>query len=632
MNGRAATTAKTPGKAGAERRVGLLSLGSQQEETRSDGGQDLKLLARLWPFLRPDLFLLVLSLVLIPVATLASTVQPMLVGRAIDAAIVDHSSDALRQIVLLFAAAIVADAIGRFAQTYAMQLAGQRAMARVRADVFKHVQGIRVAYFDRTPVGRIVTRVTNDVDTMSELFGSGAVTALADILMLAGIIGFMAWIDWELCLVTMIAVPPLLLVVNAFRHRARDAFRAIRAKIAQLNAYLAEQVQGVAVVQAFGREAACAAEYAGINDDYRHAHLRAIRYDALLYSVVESISSAVVAVVLWYASVRAGWVDEGSSAAYVGTFVAFYQYIERFFVPIRDLSGKYTIIQSSLASAERIFGLLDTDEPDAATRAPEGEAATQAGPETGGPLIAFRDVTFAYRTGHPVLRDVNLEVQRGSTVALVGATGSGKTTLTALLLRMHAHEQGQIFFDGREIRTYGRTDLRRRFAVVPQDVFLFSGTILENIALGERQPDPDKAQIALEQVGAWDLVQSRGGLTAPVDERGANYSAGERQLLAFARALYRDPEVLVLDEATANIDSETEARLQRAVLTLIAGRTSIVIAHRLSTIRHADEIVVMQRGRIVEAGAHDALIEAGGVYAQLHRLQVAEQGEAGAAE
>lgn len=590
------------------------------EEMPLQAGTDLSLLRRLLPYVRPHAFLLVVSLVLMPAAALANLLQPYLLKLAVDAALVQQSAEALLQIVAFFGATIAGEFVARFGQIYTMQLAGNRAMADLRRDVFRHIQRLRVGYFDRTPVGRVVTRVTNDVETLSELFGSGAVTAIADVLMLVGIVGFMLYLDWRLSLVAFAALPPLAIAVELFRRRARDAFRAIRSRLAQLNAYMSEQVQGVAVVQAFGREGRCQEEYRQVNAAYRDANHRSIRYDALLYSVVESISAASVAIALWYAGVRVG-VLEGTvaSAAYVGTVVAFYEYIQRFFLPIRDLAQKYTIIQSSLASAERIFELLDVREFDAPPRdigAPPDVSPSAA--------ISFRDVTFAYRPAHPVLHEVSFDVRRGEKVAIVGATGSGKTTVTSLLLRLYEPQDGHVVVDGADVRSMTREELRSRFAVVPQDVFLFAGTVLENVAVGAEHVDEERARDALRRVGALDLVMRReGGLQARVDERGSNFSAGERQLIAFARALYRDPTILVLDEATANIDSETEARLQDAALELLSGRTALVIAHRLSTIRRADRILVFHKGRVVEQGSHAELLSLDGVYARLHRLQFA---------
>ncbi|MEM9074363.1 MAG: ABC transporter ATP-binding protein, partial [Myxococcota bacterium] len=459
------------------------------------------------------------------------------------------------------------------------------------------------------------------IDSLTELFASGAVTAVTDLITLVGIVAFMLAIDWQLSLVAFCALPPLALAVRYFRRFARDAYRSIRRRIAELNAYLAEQVQGVRVVQAYGREGDCAEEYSAINSAYRDANFRSIRYDALLYSVVQSVSVACVALVLYFAAIRAGWMRSDASALWVGTVVAFYDYIQRFFIPIRDLATKYTIIQSSLASAERVFTLLDTDEPDAPACEVDAPSVSE------GTAIAFKDVTFGYREGHDVLHEVNLEVREGERIAIVGATGSGKTTLTSLLLRLYELRQGHIVVQGDEVRTLDRQTLRKRFAVVPQDVFLFTGTLRENLAVGDASPDDARIQEALARVGATELVARRGGLDAEVHERGINFSAGERQLLAFARALYREAQLLLLDEATANVDSDTEAALQVAAEEVMKGRTALIIAHRLSTIERADRIVVLHRGRIVEEGPHAELLARGGVYARLHRLQTASHRE-----
>ncbi|MCA9576427.1 MAG: ABC transporter ATP-binding protein [Sandaracinaceae bacterium] len=597
---------------------------SAQESLAPTGGEgDVQLLRKLVPYARPHAVLFIAALVTMPLAALASLVQPLMVKGAIEATLVARSDDALQMVVLGFAAAITIEFLAKFAQTYVMQLAGQRTTADLRRAVFEHVQRLRVSYFDREPVGRVVTRMTNDIDAITELFASGAVTAISDLLMLVGIIGFMLYLDVELALIALLALPPLTIAVNVFRRWAREAFRSIRVHVAQLNAYLNEQVQGIAVVQAYGREAECAAEYREINEDYRAANYRNIRFDALLYSVVESVATACLAMVLYYAATQAG-VLEGSAAtaAYVGTVVAFYDYIQRFFVPIRDLATKYTIIQSALASSERIFSLLDHEEPDAPAR-----HVSDAREETD-TAIEFRGVTFGYKPGQPVLHDLQLSIARGEQVGIVGATGSGKTTLTALLLRLYDVETGEVRVDGQDIRALPREAHRASFATVPQDVFLFVGTVAENIALDVGAPDPARVQAALERASAWDLVQSRGGLDARVEERGSNWSAGERQLLAFARALYRDSPILVLDEATANVDSETEARIQGAVAQVIAGRTALVIAHRLSTIRALDRILVFHHGRIVEQGSHDQLVALGGIYARLHALQLASEGVA----
>lgn len=588
-------------------------------------GHDWALLRRLWPYLRSNLRLLIPSLLLIPVSIYANTQLPMMTKRAIDGVLAGN--DAVWKAALgLYATLVCVEFVANFVQMYCLQLTGQRTMAELRGVVFDRALRLRLGFFDRTPVGRVLTRVTNDVDSLGELFTSGAVMAVADILLLVMVVSFMLALDLELSLVTFAVLPFLAIAVEVIRRFARRAFREIRARIAQLNAYLSEQVQGIMVVQAYGREAVSADEYRVINDAYRRANYAAIRYDALLFSMVEGVSIACVAVVLWYAAQRLTPGEVG--AAQVGTIVAFYQYIQKFFVPIRDLSSKYTIVQSALAAAERIFGFLDTDEleggaPDAAPAAPApgGGAAPDPGVD---PVVAFEDVQFGYRPGDPVLRHLNFAVHPGEHVAIVGSTGAGKTSTVSLLLRFYEHQSGRILVGGQPIEDVPLPTLRRLFAVVSQDVFLFRGSVADNLAMG-RPLDAARAEHALSRVGALSLLEGRGGLQAPVLERGGNFSAGERQLLSFARALYHDAPILILDEATANIDSDSEARLQHAVEELIAGRTAIIIAHRLSTIRSADRIVVFHRGQIVEQGTHQELLDRGQVYAHLHRLQFDEK-------
>ncbi len=599
---------------------------AQNAESVGEEQRDIALLKRLIPFMKPHTRLFVIALIMMPLASLAGLIQPWLVKKAVDSVVVQRSPDALSNVVMLYAGAIAVEFTLRFSQTYIMQLGGQRTVAGLRSYVFAHIQRLGLRYFDRTPVGRVVTRVTNDIDSLTELFASGAVTAFMDIITLAGIIIFMLVIDWQLSLITFCALPPLAIAVNLFRRWARVAFQDIRLTIAQLNAYLAEQVSGVAIVQAYGRQDDCADEYAEINAAYRDANYRSIRYDALLYSVVQSVSAACVALVLYFAAVRLGWIEGGAeSALYVGTVVAFYDYIERFFIPVRDLATKYTIIQSSLASAERVFSLLDTEELDAPKTYPIAKD------ENDKSAITFSNLSFGYHEGRPVLEDVSFSIQPGERVAVVGATGSGKTTLLSLLLRLYelgdpkdeASWPGEIRVQGEELRSLTREALRRRFSVVPQDVFLFAGELRENLLLDEssRSANDDRIWAALEQVGAAELVRARGGLAAKVDDRGSNFSAGEKQLLAFARALLRDAPILLLDEATANVDSETEAELQEAAEKLLSSRTSLTIAHRLSTIERSDRILVMHRGKLVESGSHEELLTQDGVYARLHALQ-----------
>lgn len=590
------------------------------QEGTEEKTYDIALLRRLWPFAAPHKLLFGITLLFVPVVAAASLLQPLLLRETINAALVERSGAALGRVVSFFALAIGVEFVARFLQVYTLQLGGQRTVAGVRAATYARVQRLPLAYLDRTPVGRVVTRVTNDSDALGELFASGAILAISDLVMLVGIIGLMFYLDVGLTLLALCAMPPLAFAVDRIRRKARDAFRAIRSSIAQLNAYMSEQVQGIAIVQAFGREEECLAEYADINAIHRDANLRSIRYDALLFSIVESVAAITVAILLWYAAVHVGGLGEAEAAGYVGTVVAFYEYMQRFFVPIRDLSQKYTILQSSLAAAERIFGLLDMRENDA----PSGLDVPAFAPPGDDVAIELRNVDFAYRTGHPVLHGLTLSIRRGERLAIVGPTGSGKTTITALALRLYDVSDGQVIVDGEDVRAVERGTLRGKFACVPQDVFLYNGTVLANVTALEVAPDEARAELALRKVGLYERLAERGGLSAPIDERGQNFSAGERQLLAFARAIYLDRPFLILDEATAHVDSETEAKLSVAADAMLAGRTAIVIAHRLSTIRSADRIVVVHKGRIIEEGTHDALLRAGGLYARLYELQLSE--------
>jgi ATP-binding cassette subfamily B protein len=505
-----------------------------------------------------------------------------------------------------------------FVQMYAMQIAGARAMADLRSAVFRFFQRLRLRYYDRTPVGRLVTRATNDVDAVNELFASGALNAMGDLISLVGIVAMMVALDWRMSIVSFLALPLVGLIVNYVRKRSRAAYRDVRTRVARLNAYLNEQVNGISVVQAFVRERAMAGEFDAINVDYRDANKRAIYYEAVLDAAIEMVSTLCVASILWFAGVRR-LSDSGITFALLVTFT---QYIRQFFEPVSQLSQRYTLLQSAMAGAERIFELLD--ETDVVPPVLPAESCSAPGPAE--EAVALEHVDFEYKPGVPVLRDVTFHAKRGERIALVGATGAGKTTVASLLLRLYEPQGGAVRVLGKDVRSCEPHELRRNFSVVPQDVFLFPGTVLSNVAIADATPDRARVEEALRRIGALELFARReGGLDAPVDERGQNFSAGERQLIAFARAIYREAPVLVLDEATASVDSDTEARLQRALEEAIRGRTALVIAHRLSTIRAADRIVVFHKGRVVEMGTHDELLAKNGVYARLYRMQFAHE-------
>ncbi|MCK6534194.1 MAG: ABC transporter ATP-binding protein/permease [Polyangiaceae bacterium] len=588
------------------------------EESALGKVYDRRLIARLWPYIVPHKKLLFLALggVLITAAT--SLLRPVVMLHAIDHGVLAGNAGVLLQGGLSLAGLVIVEQILLYVQVYTTQVLGARATSDLRRDVFVFLHRLRIGFFDRQPVGRLVTRVTNDVDAILELFASGALSAVGDLVRLFGIVVLMLILDWQLSLITFAATPVVLLLMVGVRGRMREAFREIRAKTARMNATMNEQVAGMGVTQAFRREARAADEFDDINRAYRDANIASIKYESMQDAAIEMITAVCLASIV---------VAFGYHRVSFGTVVAFNAYVVQFFEPISALAMRFTLLQSAMAGAERIFGLMD-GAGESERDAPPREAAPPGDREL---ALAFERVTFAYKPGNPVLSEVSFAARRGERIALVGPTGAGKSTVTQLLLRLYEVESGVVRVDGDDVAGLSRAALRRRFAVVPQDVYLFPGTVAANIAAGE-EPDRERVRQALTRMGALDLFERRPqGIDTPVDEHGANFSAGERQLIAFARALYRDAPILILDEATANIDSDTEARVQHALEALLEDRTAIVIAHRLSTIRRADRIVVFHKGRVVEQGTHDQLIAQGGLYSRLHELQFA-RGAASAAE
>jgi ATP-binding cassette subfamily B multidrug efflux pump len=573
---------------------------------------DARLVKRLWGFIRPYRWLFWLSVLCLPVSSGFMLVQPYLLKLAIDRHVAAGDPAGLASLGMLYLGAIAGECVAFYVQYYLTMLVAQRSLADLRVRVFDHVQRLPMSYFDRNPIGRLVTRLTSDVDVVNEMFAAGAMTIFMDVLTMLGIVVIMLTIDARLALVALALMPVLVLAINFFRLAARRTYRLIRERLARLNAYLQEALSGMMIVQLFARERECYEEFRGLNDAHREANHRANVYEAALFSLVEAMASISAALMVWYA---AGGILAGTLA--FGTLVAFIEYLQRFFIPIRDFSTKYAVMQSAMASAERVFELLDTPPAIASPPAPR-RPASAAG------AIELDHVWFAYKHQDFVLRDVTFRIAPGEKIAIVGATGSGKTTLIKLLSRFYDASRGAVRVDGVDVREWDLAALRRRIGVVLQDVLLFSGDVASNVALGRSDIGPEAMERVLRQVNAWSFVRALpGGLHEPLRERGSNLSTGQRQLLAFARALAYDPAILVLDEATSSVDLETEMLIQDALATLMRDRTTVVIAHRLSTIEHCDRIVVLHHGVVREVGTHRELVAAGGVYSRLYQLQYA---------
>jgi len=587
--------------------------GGLHEDAIAGKAYDARLLRRFLGYLVPYRLAVGGILLLLPLTTLCRLGQPLLLKYAIDHAITPGRLDLLAGPAALFLLLLLLEALLTWAEVYGLQMVGQRVMADLRAALFQHLLRLPVPWFDRSATGGVVTRLTSDVEALGEMFAAGIVSVIGDFLLLAGIVAAMLWMDPRLSLVTFTVLPPLIFVAWLFRRNMRQAFREVRSRLGKLNGHLAEVLGSVSVVQAFGREQEEQARFSELNAAHRDANRPVISWDASLYAIVEMFSSLAIALIIWYGS---GQMLQGLLT--FGTLVAFIQYIEKFFGPIRDLSAKYGIMQGAMAALERIFALLDEKEEAASSEPPASQAEYSA---FGSPLVEFKHVSFAYRPDEPTLIDVNLTLQKGERLALVGESGGGKTTVIRLLSRMYELDQGQILVDGVDIRRIPRELLRRRMALVSQEPFIFAGSIAFNICLGDQQA-AERVRQAAVTVGADRFIeQLPQGYDTELAERGGDLSLGERQLLCFARAVAFDPELLILDEATASVDSESERLIQEGVERLLAGRTALVIAHRLSTVRDADRIVVINRGRVVEEGRHDQLLDLNGEYARLYCLQ-----------
>jgi ATP-binding cassette, subfamily B, multidrug efflux pump len=582
-----------------------------QEDEVLGKAYDARLMRRLLHYLQPYRPHVALAFAAIILGACATLAQPYLIKIAIDRYIAAHRLEGLDRLAVLYLVILVGAFASDYIQTWALQLVGQRIMFDLRMAIYSHLQRLDVRYYDRNPVGRLMTRVTSDVDVLNDLFTSGVITIFGDVFTLVGIMAVMVGMNWQLALVAFSVLPFIVFITQWFRRNVRESYRVVRGLIARINAFLQENITGMATVQLFRREALNFERFDDIDRRHRDANVESIFYYAVFYPAIEFVSTLASALIIWY-----GGGSVLRHALTLGAIVAFLQYTQRFFRPISDMSEKFNVLQSAMASSERIFRLLD--EPVVI----EDPIAPAARPAPGAGHIVFDHVWFAYNDDDYVLKDVSFDVRPGQRIGIVGATGSGKTTLINLLLRFYDVQKGSITIDGVDIRKLPLADVRGLFSLVLQDVHLFSGTIADNIRLGRTSIDDERVRKAAEAVHA-DAFIARlpDGYASAVAERGATLSVGQKQLLSFARALAFDPRVLILDEATSSIDTETELLIRDALQVLMKGRTTIAIAHRLSTIQDMDKILVLHKGQVRESGTHQELLAERGIYFKLFELQ-----------
>jgi ATP-binding cassette, subfamily B, multidrug efflux pump len=631
-------------------------MASHQEEEVLGKAYDSRLMRRLLVYLRPYKWQVAIALSSIILKAGADVLQPYLTKVAIDKYLArvpgQHSPFdfflshqplvGIAQIAAIYVGTLVFSFLLEYLQTYFMQWTGQMTMFDLRSQIFRHLQRMHIGFYDKNPVGRLVTRVTTDVDALNEMFTAGVVSIFEDIFVLAGIVGIMLWMNWKLALITFAVLPLIGYATMIFRDKVRDSYRRIRVAIARINSYLQEHVSGMMVLQIFNREQRAFDKFAEVNAVHMDAFKDAIMAYSVYYPVVEILSSTAIACVIWFGGNQLlGETLVWGKPATLGILVAFIAYSQRFFRPIQDLSEKYNILQAAMAASERIFKLLDTP-PEvvspARPKAPEGEGRIEFdhvwfayGPRKSSPDKAGKSASgdgHEAESSEPdwVLRDVSFTIQPGETVAIVGHTGAGKTTIISLLMRFYDVQRGTIKIDGVDVKDMDVADLRGRFGVVLQDPFLFSGTIEGNIRLGTQWIKDEDVEQAAEDVNLADFVRALpNGFKEEVRERGSTLSTGQKQLISFARALAHDPKFLILDEATSSVDTETEFRVREALNRMIEGRTSIVIAHRLSTVQRADKIIVMHKGQVREMGTHQELLAQRGIYYKLYQLQYKDQ-------
>jgi ATP-binding cassette subfamily B protein len=598
---------------------------------------DASLMRRLLGYLRPYRLEVAIALVAIIAASVLQLAQPWLMKVAIDRYIATGDLRGLDRIGLAFLAILLGSFALEYVQTWILQMTGQRIMYDMRMQIYEHLQRLDLRFFDKNPVGRLMTRVTSDVDVLNDMFTAGVVSVFGDVFTLAGIMIVLVTMDWRLALITFSVLPLIVVVTQWFRRNVRELYRVVRVRIARINAFLQEHITGMSTVQLFRREPRSFARFDEINRAHRDANVDSIFYYAVFYPAIEIIGALASALIIWFGGL---WTLQNTLT--VGSLVAFILYSQRFFRPISDMSEKFNVLQAAMASSERIFKLLDTPptigspapaRASGSARAPHplagGSLTTDHGLRTtehGSGHILFDHVWFAYNDEDYVLKDVTFEVHPGERVGIVGATGAGKSTIINLLLRFYEVSRGRITIDGTDIRDIPLQNLRWLFSLVLQDVHLFSGTIADNIRLGNSAISDEQVRAAASAVHAHGFIERLpAGYASPVAERGATLSVGQKQLLSFARALAFDPRILVLDEATSSVDTETELLIRDALHVLMAGRTTIAIAHRLSTIQDMDQILVLHKGELRESGSHQQLLAARGLYFKLYQLQYKDQ-------
>ncbi len=587
-----------------------------EKEKPSGNIVDLKILRRLFVYARPykGVFYFIVSLTV--ALSILGPIRPLLIQKTIDHQVANGDYPGLVNMILILVALLIGQAMVQYLHTYYSGWLGQNIIKDIRIQLFRHIQGLQLRFFDKTPIGRLVTRNVSDIETLAEVFSTGIAGIIADVLQLLVILGFMLWMDWALTLVSLALLPVLILATYIFKEKIKVAFNEVRTAVSNLNSFVQEHITGMNIVQIFNSEKREMEKFEEINKEHRKANINSVLYYAIYFPVAEVIQAGGVGLIVWYGG---GQLVQGNLE--FGMLIAFILYIQMFFRPIRMIADRFNTLQMGVVSSKRILDLLDSTEH--ISNSGEYQPKEVAG------NVKFDKVWFAYKEEEWVLKNISFEVKQGETIALVGATGAGKSSVINLLSRFYEINKGGIYVEGTDVRAYDLANLRSHIAVVLQDVFLFSDSIYNNITLKNPKVSRERVMDAAKMVGALSFIEKLpGGFDYNVMERGATLSVGQRQLISFVRALVYDPKIIVLDEATSSVDTETEELIQKAIQKLMFGRTSIVIAHRLSTIQNAERILVLDKGEIVESGNHEELLEQAGTYAQLHQMQYKEVAKA----